>query len=286
MGPAIFVPMAIGAVVSSGVAIAKGKPFGEVLTSGLTGAALGAATGGIGSLVSAPASGLAAAGGSTAAGGSAIAGEAAKTAITEGASQAAQQGIGSALAEGVKAGTGEVASQAASSALPSVTAEPGLMQTLSNATNVAPQQSSLLASNAPMTDILTRPQMTELSALKNAPVVGTEKMSLLDSATSGVKDLQPAHIAPTETPTTTIKLAQPTTAEQYERYLKTVEDQNKMAKTKMYVEGAKTAVDTAQAATAKEPQPSLRPLGYPQPVQLTGGNTDLMAQLMALAGGR
>lgn len=278
MGPAIFIPMAIGAVVSSGVAIAKGKPFGEVLTSGLTGAALGAATGGIGSLVSAPASGLAAAGGSTAAGGSAIAGEAAKTALTEGASQAAQQGIGSALAEGVKAGTGEVVSQAASSALPNVAAEPSLMQTLSNATNVAPQQSSLLASNAPIN--IASDAYPSLMGTAQTPY---SKVSLLDSATSGIKDLQPAHIAPTEAPTTTIKLAQPTTAE---RYAKALEESNKLNKTKMYVEGAKTAVDTAQAATAKEPQPSLRPMGYPQPVQLTGGNTDLMAQLMALAGGR
>jgi len=284
MGPAIFIPMAIGAVVSTGVAIAKGKPFGEVLTSGLTGAALGGATAGIGSLVSAPASGLAAAGGSTAAGGSAIAGEAAKTALTEGASQAAQQGIGSALAEGVKAGTGEVASQAASSALPSMAAEPSLMQTLSNAANVAPQQSNLLASNAPMTDVLTRPQMTELTALKNAPIVGTEKMSLLDSATlpqtDGAISVYPKNAVTTsEIPTST----QPSFSE---RYAKALEESNKLNKTKMYIEGAKTGVNTASQLMQSEPPKPMASMGYPQPVQLTGGNVDLMAQLMALAGGR
>lgn len=284
MGPAIFIPMAIGAVVSSGVAIAKGKPFGEVLTSGLTGAALGAATGGIGSLVSAPASGLAAAGGSTAAGGSAIAGETAKTALTEGASQAAQQSIGSALAEGVKAGTGEVASQAASSALPSMAAEPSLMQTLSSAANVAPQQSNLLVSNVPMTDTLTRAQMTELSALKNAPVVGTEKMSLLDSATlpqtNNAISVYPKNVATiSEIPTS----AQPSISE---RYAKALEESNKLNKTKMYIEGAKTGVNTASQLMQSEPPKPMASMGYPQPVQLTGGNVDLMAQLMALAGGR
>jgi hypothetical protein len=276
MGPAIFIPMAIGAVVNTGVAIAKGKPFGEVLTSGLTGAALGAATGGIGSLVS---GGLA--------GGTAVAGEVGKAALTEGVSQTAQQGIGSALAEGAKAGTGEVVSQAASSALPNVAAEPSLMQTLSNATNVAPQQSSLLASNAPI----------NIASDAYPSLMGTpQKISLLDSATSGVKDLQPINIAPTETsgavaiyPKNAVTTSEITTSAQpsiAERYAKALEESNKLNKTKMYVEGAKTAVDTAQAATAKEPQPSLRPMGYPQPVQLTGGNTDLMAQLMALAGGR
>lgn len=280
MGPAIFIPMAIGAVVNTGVAIAKGKPFGEVLTSGLTGAALGAATGGIGSLVS---GGLA--------GGTAVAGEVGKAALTEGVSQTAQQGIGSALAEGAKAGTGEVVSQAASSALPNVAAEPSLMQTLSNATNVAPQQSSLLASNAPIN--IASDAYPSLMGTAQTPY---SKVSLLDSATSGVKDLQPINIAPTETsgavaiyPKNAVTTSEITTSAQpsiSERYAKALEESNKLNKTKMYVEGAKTAVDTAQAATAKEPQPSLRPMGYPQPVQLTGGNTDLMAQLMALAGGR
>lgn len=284
MGPAIFIPMAIGAVVNTGVAIAKGKPFGEVLTSGLTGAALGAATGGIGSLVS---GGLA--------GGTAVAGEVGKAALTEGASQAAQQGVGSSL---VNASTGlatDAAKEAvtqgatglgqATSFVPSASdalsaiSKPNLMQDLAT---ISTQSTPVAPAN------LTANTMGNIASDAYPSLMGTaqtpySKVSLLDSATSGIKDLQPAHIAPTEAPTTTIKLAQPTTAE---RYAKALEESNKLNKTKTYIEGAKTVVDTAQAATAKEPQPSLRPMGYPQPVQLTGGNTDLMAQLMALAGGR
>lgn len=285
MGPAIFIPMAIGAVVNTGVAIAKGKPFGEVLTSGLTGAAVGAATGGIGSLLSAGTSTVAPV---VSEGVSQAAQGAAQSGITEGASQVAQGAAQNAITAAPTAGAiapaatpivgtpiPETASQIIAPTAEAV-AKPSLMTDLSNLANttgagaVTPTEAfkpSLMG--APQPDVYSR------AALTAAPQPDVySKANLLDT-------LQTQN-APTST------IAKTTTAQ--DDYLKALTErlkkQEERDKINMYIQGGKTATDIAGQLTQKEPTPPPPSMGGVQPIQLTGGNIDLMAQLMALAGGR
>lgn len=92
MGPAIFIPMAIGAVVRTGVGIAKGESFGDILKGAAISAGIGAVTGGIGAALSS---------------GSSVAVSTAGAAKT-GTAAAVKAGAGEAVSQGVEIGRAHV----------------------------------------------------------------------------------------------------------------------------------------------------------------------------------
>jgi len=287
MGPAIFIPMAIGAVVRTGIGIAKGESFGDIVKGAAISAGIGAVTGGIGSALKAGAT----------------------DAIAQ---QAVEQGVGSGVGSGATgAATGtNVFTNVGDSVL-----ESGVTDAATNASKDAVTNVGMNMGDTPSVN----PTGEELNTLienkydwmdtyqlpkgewaanypPNSAVDGNylgQPPSIQKDQVQAISDTPPLKTGSFERPGPG-SLLNPrrtpadisTMSDQYDRYIKALEEQNNLNKTKMYVEGAKAGVDTAQALTARDPKPPFSPMGYPPPVQLTGGNIDLMAQLMALAGGR
>ena len=309
MGPAIFIPMAIGAVVRTGVGIAKGESFGDILKGVAISAGIGAVTGGIGSALGTGSSVAASTAGAAKTGTAEAVKAGATEAVSQGVGQAATQGAGEIATQGVA----EAAKLAAPSNLVNSATQTATTP-IAQAAQTASQPGPLVRDLNRLAYVSPHPSVSDIGSqtLTHKPLTIDQANALnnttpMPTSTDGAiasfqKDQVQVQTIPDTPPLKTGSFGRPgpgsllnprrtpadisTMSDQYARYVKALEDQNKMQKQKMYIEGAKAGVDTVQAATAKEPRPDLRPMGYPQPIQLTGGNTDLMAQLMALAGGR